>query len=370
MKSLGFGLPGTIVPPFESIAKNAKRSEAAGAEAIWFPDHLMGFWPQSLWTPDLTPLAAIQPGPHVFFDPFVAMAAAGGATSRVKLGTAVTQPFSRHPAHLAQTFLTLSHATGGRVILGLGAGEAENLTPYGVGRERAVARVAEAIEIIRLLWASDEPVSFDGEFWRLQDAVLGLGGASAGPLPPIWLAAHGPKMLALAGRAADGWLPIKMAPAAYGEAAAQVRAAAADAGRSDGAIVPGAWAFTVVHERESEVEQLAGHALIKGVCLMFGAESFARHRAEHPLGPDGGFQRYIPSRFSRDEALAAIGRVPPEVVREHLFVGTPDQILAELRELEAAGLRHAVLWNITFLADAKLAGPSFRLLEEIIKAAA
>ena len=73
-----------------SLEEYAQRSEAAGAEAIWFPDHLMGFWPQSLWTPDVTPLAEVQPSPHVFFDPFVAMASAGAATSRVRLATPAT----------------------------------------------------------------------------------------------------------------------------------------------------------------------------------------------------------------------------------------------------------------------------------------
>jgi phthiodiolone/phenolphthiodiolone dimycocerosates ketoreductase len=368
--SVSIGLPGSIVPPFGSIAKNAARSEAAGAEAIWFPDHLMGFWPQSLWTPDITPLAALQPSPHVFFDPFVAMAAAGAATSRLRVGTAVTQPLSRHPAHLAQAFLTLSHQTAGRAILGLGAGEAENLEPYGVGLERAAARVAEAVEIIRLLWSSPEPVSFDGDFWQLRDAVLGLEPTAEAPLPPIWLAAHRPRMLRLAGARADGWLPIKMPPGLYAEQLGVVRQAAAAAGRAGESVVPGCWGFTVIHEDERELPRLLDHPLVKGVCLMFGAESFARHGKAHPLGDGGGFSRYVPTRLSRAEALAAVGKVPAEVVRDHLFAGTPDQIQSELRALEGAGLRHAVLWNITFLAEPALAGRSFRLLEELISAAA
>ncbi|MFI5266033.1 MAG: LLM class flavin-dependent oxidoreductase [Chloroflexota bacterium] len=367
---LSIGLPGTIVPPFEGIAKNAARSEAAGATAVWFPDHLMGFWPQSLWTPDITPLALAQPNPHAFFDPFVAMAAAGAATSRLLVGTAVTQPLSRHPAHLAQTFLTLSHQTGGRVILGMGAGEAENLAPYGVGMEHSAARVAEAVEIIRLLWSSPEPVSFDGDFWQLRDAVLGLGATPEARLPPIWLAAHGPRMLRLAGARGDGWLPIKMPPALYAEHLGVVREAAVLAARSAEAVTPGAWGFTVIHEDEREVPRLMDHPLIKGVCLMFGAASFERHGSAHPMGDGGGFQGYIPTRLSRTEALAAVGKVPAGVVRDHLFAGTPDQILAELRALEGVGLRHAVLWNITFLADPSLSGSSFRLLEELIRAAA
>ncbi|HEX6513313.1 MAG TPA: hypothetical protein VF157_13500 [Chloroflexota bacterium] len=55
-------------------------------------------------------------------------------------------------------------------------------------------------------------------------------------------------------------------------------------------------------------------------------------------------------------------------MRDHLFAGTPDSILAELRAFQQAGLQHAVLWNITFLADASLAGASFHLLEDVIRA--
>lgn len=365
---LTIGLPGNIVPPFGSIAKNAQRSEAAGAEAIWFPDHLMGFWPRSLWTPDLTPLAAFQASPDVFFDPFIAMSAAIQATTRVKVGTAVTQPFSRHPAHLAQTMLTLSHQSAGRAVLGIGAGEAENLEPYGVSVDRPAARLAEALRLIRLLWSSPEPVSFDGEFWTLRDATLGLNPSAAAPEPPIWLAAHGPRILRVVGQQADAWLPIKMPRADYEVDLTTIREAAKRAGRREDAITPAAWAFTVIHESEVEVERLLDHPLIKGVCLMFGAEAYERYGTEHPLGRgSSGFGDYIPSRFDREAALKAVSRVPPEVVRDHLFAGTPDQIVAELRDLQDAGLQHAVLWNISFLPDPSLAGSSFRLLEELIR---
>jgi phthiodiolone/phenolphthiodiolone dimycocerosates ketoreductase len=364
---LTIGLPGTIVPPFASIAKNAQRSEAAGADTIWFPDHVMGFWPQSLWTPDLTPLARLQPNPHAFFDPFIAMSAAAQATSRVRLGTAVTQPMSRHPAHLAQALLTLAHQSGGRALLGLGTGEAENLEPYGVTAARPAARLAEAIRIIRLLWSSPEPVSFNGDFWTLRHATLGLSPTDEAPAPPIWLAAHGPRTLRAAGELADGWLPLKMPLAEYEQRLRAVSDAAAAANRVPDAVTAAVWGFTVVHERESEVEHLLEHPLIKAVCLMFEEGSFQRHGVDHPLGRGrNGFRDYIPSRLDRQAALAAVERVPLEVVRDHLFTGTPQQILAELRQLAGAGARHAVLWNITFLADPALAAPSFKQLEELM----
>ena len=64
---------------------------------------------------------------------------------------------------------------------------------------------------MRLLWWTDKPVDFDGKFFKLQDAVLGLEPYEGTP-PPIWLAAHGPRMLGITGRLADGWLPTNISP--------------------------------------------------------------------------------------------------------------------------------------------------------------
>ena len=109
--------------------------------------------------------------------------------------------------------LTLDHLTEGRAILGLGSGEQLNIRPYGLPWDKPVARLAEGIDVIRLLWQAGEPVDFEGRFFSLRRAVLGLSPFGAGP--PVWTAAHGPRMLELTGRKADGWLPTKMTPGQY-----------------------------------------------------------------------------------------------------------------------------------------------------------
>ena len=98
--------------------------------------------------------------PHVFFDPLPLIAGVGQATERIRLGTGVTDAVRRHPALLAQAFLTLDHATGGRAVLGIGVGEAENIVPFGLPYERTASRLIEALEVIRLLWSTTEPVDF------------------------------------------------------------------------------------------------------------------------------------------------------------------------------------------------------------------
>src|SRR4029450_3143063 len=96
------------------------------------------------------------------------------ATARRGLGTGVTDPVRPHPAVLAQSFLTLDHATGGRAVLGIGAGEAENVVPLGLRYERTASRLIEAVEVIRLLWSTTEPVDFAGDHFALRNAILGL----------------------------------------------------------------------------------------------------------------------------------------------------------------------------------------------------
>ena len=107
---------------------------------------------------------------------------------------------------LAQSAITLSHLSAGRFILGLGSGERENVMPYGFDFTRSVARFDEALQVIRLLWASDGAVDFDGSFFELHHARLDAEPFGGQP-PPIWIGANGPRMLELAGRHADGWWP-------------------------------------------------------------------------------------------------------------------------------------------------------------------
>jgi alkanesulfonate monooxygenase SsuD/methylene tetrahydromethanopterin reductase-like flavin-dependent oxidoreductase (luciferase family) len=107
---------------------------------------------------------------------------------------------------LARTVTTLSTLSGGRVVLGMGAGGLwDDMAKLGVARRSpaaAVRAMEEAIIVVRALSGGGGPVSFDGEFYQ----VNGLLPAAA-PTPPIWTGALGPKNLAVTGRQADGWLP-------------------------------------------------------------------------------------------------------------------------------------------------------------------
>lgn len=359
------GVPGQIMPPAESAVKYAQRAESDGYDAIWWPCHLMGWHPESVWTPDITPLANTQPNPNTWFDPLTMMAAVGAQLERARVGVVVTDLIRRNPAQLANQLLTLDHVTRGKVILGLGSGEQLNIAPYGLPWDRPVARLAEGLEVLRLLMDNDGPVSYEGRYHRLRNAVVGLG-PYGDRMPEIWTAAHGPRMLQLTGRMADGWLPTKVTPQEYGAGLAAIRAAAAAAGRDIGHFTPGMLGYVLVGPDEATVQRLTEHPLVRALCILLPGKVFRDLGYEPPLeGLGSGFHDFIPTEWGREEMLAAIDRIPPAVVRHYAFCGTPEQVIEQIRGYRRHGLRHLIMWNITAFGDPALAGFSFRAANAI-----
>ncbi len=133
-----------------------------------------------------------------------------GATSNIAGAVICTNLLSRPAPILARTVTGLSTISRGRVILGMGAaGMWEEIVALGVPRLSPAARIRaleEAIVVVRALSGGGDPVTLEGEFYH----VTGLTPATA-PTPPIWVGSLGPKMLAVTGRHADGWIPGHLA---------------------------------------------------------------------------------------------------------------------------------------------------------------
>jgi phthiodiolone/phenolphthiodiolone dimycocerosates ketoreductase len=358
------GVPGHFGPPADRVAPAAARAEADGYDATWYPCHLMAWHPDSLWTPDLTPIAEVQPNPHAQFDPFQAMAVAGAATTRIKVGVGVTDTLRQHPAMLARGSLTAQHFSGGRAILGLGSGERLNISPYGMDWSRPTAKLAEAIEVVRLLWRAERAIDFDGDFYRLEDAVLGLD-PFEGAEPPIWIAAHGPRMLELVGRQGDGWLPTKSTPEQYADRLRTIRRSAEDAGRDPAGITPSMLGYVLCAPDEETLTRMCLHPLIRMLCVLLPEGVYRDHGVPAPFSGGSGFHSFIPSRVDRAEAERVVAAIPPEVVRYAAFCGTAQQIADQVGAYVEAGLRDVVLWNVTGLADPALTGFSYRVLARV-----
>lgn len=361
------GTPGRIMPAASRAIEFAQQSERDGFDSVWWPCHLMGWLPDSVWNSDFTVLAEAQANPHMYFEPLTMMGAVGAATERVRVGVVVTDVIRRHPAMLAQQMLTVDHLARGRAILGLGSGERMNVAPYGIEWHKPVSRLAEGIEVIRALWASrGGPVDYQGEFFNLEGAVLGLEPFGEAP-PPIWLAAHGPRMLRICGRLADGWIPTNIEVEAYAEKLGVIRQSAEKAGRDPAAITPSMLAYVLCAPDDETLRRLCEQPLTR---LLFAAvdipeETYRRYGSTSPFEGGTGFHSYIPSLVTREEALRVAAHIPNEIVLDSTLHGTAEQIAARVRAYAQAGLRDVILWNITAFADPALAGYSFRAMQEV-----
>jgi phthiodiolone/phenolphthiodiolone dimycocerosates ketoreductase len=363
---LTFGTPGRFTPPADRALEFARRAEADGFDAVWWPWRVMGWTPDSMWSEDLTPLAAQQRSPHVHFDPLVMMGAAGAATERIRVGVCVTDAIYRHPALLAQEALTVDHLAGGRSILGLGAGERMNVTPYGLDWDKPVGRLEECLEVMRRLWMADGPIDYEGRFFRLERAVLGLEPYEGRP-PAVWLAAHGPRMLRITGRHGDGWLPTTIGPDAYAAKLGVIRESAEAVGRDPDAITPSLLAYVMCAPDEDSLERMCASPLAR---LLLAAvdlppETYARHGSASPWSDGTGFASFVPSTVSREEAMRIVDHITPGIVREHMLCGTPERIADQLRGYAQAGLRDVVLWNVTAYGDPDLARYSFDAIRQV-----
>jgi F420-dependent oxidoreductase-like protein len=178
-----------------------------GAAELVIEAERLGF--DSIWTAEAYGSDALMP-----------LAWWGASTSKIRLGTAIAQISARTPAATAMAALTLDHLSNGRLILGLGVSGPQVVEGwYGQPFAKPLARMREYIGILRAIWAREGPVISDGPHYPLPlPDGTGLGKplkSSIHPLRadiPIYLAAEGPKNIALAGELCDGWLALFYSP--------------------------------------------------------------------------------------------------------------------------------------------------------------
>lgn len=184
------------------LADYAVAAEAAGFDSVFISDHLQPWMHEGGHAPAAIPW----------------LGAVGARTSRVLIGTSVLTPtFRYHPGVIAQAFATLGVLYPGRVILGVGTGEALNEVTLGLewpDPPERFRRLKESLSLIEQLWTRDR-VNAEGEFWRLQDATI--YDRPETPVP-IYIGAAGPAATRLAGRVADGFITTSgKDPALYTE---------------------------------------------------------------------------------------------------------------------------------------------------------
>lgn len=178
---------------WEQIRDAVRRAEARGFHSAWVFDHFM-------------PIFGDEDGATL--EGWTLLAALAAQTSTIRLGVLVTGNTYRNPALVAKMATTVDHVSGGRVLLGMGAGWFERDHTaygfrYGTARERAV-RLAEALQVITKLWREERP-SFRGKYYTLDRAPYEPKNVQR-PGPPIVIGGQGKQWIVpLVGRYADGW---------------------------------------------------------------------------------------------------------------------------------------------------------------------
>ncbi|QTI68768.1 LLM class F420-dependent oxidoreductase [Gordonia polyisoprenivorans] len=284
-------------------------------------------------------------------DTYTPLAWWGSATSRIRLGTAVSQLSARPPTSLAMAALTLDHLSGGRHIIGLGVSGPQVVEGwYGEPFAKPLARTREYVEIVRAVLAREAPVRSDGPHYPLPYPAHAPGSTGLGkPLKPIthplradipiWLGAEGPRNVAQTAEIADGWLAIFYSLALADQYEQWL---------ADGFARPGARRTREEFEVAATVQVVITDDIDAAVDRYrpstalyvggMGAEQKNFHAELYTRMGYGDAVEEIGRLFRAGRKEEAIAAVPDEMVRETLIAGTADEVRAQISLWEAAGV--------------------------------
>jgi phthiodiolone/phenolphthiodiolone dimycocerosates ketoreductase len=344
---------------------NVPALDSGRYHSIWLPDHMVSFWPESIWTPEFTDLATTSPSPHRHLDALAVAAAVAVQTKNVPIATSVVDTVRRHPAMLAQTALTVDHLAKGRFILGVGSGETENTVPYGFDFTKPVGRFEEALKVIKLLWQSDGPIDFEGQFYHLHHARMDTE-PFEGRFPRIWVGCVGPRMLEITGRYADGWWPAgAWTPEEYASKLQIIRDSAERAGRDPMAIVPANIQTCLIAYDDAELAEILNAPLIKAWVMQPSAQALREFGFEHPLGESWrGYQDINPAVLPRERILDMLKKTNVEAIRKIIPCGTPQEVARRLKGFVDAGMRVVKVMDYGGMAGLKFAARSAQKVRE------
>ncbi len=223
-----FGI--TMFPTDYAIAPGelAREVEAHGFESLFFPEHT--HIPASRKSPWPGGAELPQEYSHTL-DLFVAMTAAAAATERLLVGSGICLVIERDPITLAKEVASVDFVSGGRALLGIGAGwNLEEMENHGTDPARRWRRMRETVEAMKAIWANDEG-EYHGELIDF-DPIWQWPKPIQDPHPPVIIGGDGPNTLKRVARYGDGWMPIDgRTRADFAPAITELNDLAAEAGR-------------------------------------------------------------------------------------------------------------------------------------------
>jgi probable F420-dependent oxidoreductase len=230
--SIGISTP---LPAYKvNAAVTASKAEELGFDSIWYAEHPV--MPVHTTSPFAASADGVIPETYAHFaDPFIALAQASGATSTIKLATGITLIPERNPLVLAKTVSTLDLFSGGRLILGIGAGWLREETEMlGGNFEHRWSQTRESILAMKEMWTKDE-AEFHGTYYDFPPIKV-FPKPMQKPHPPVVLGGMARNVFKRIIAWGDGWLPNRVTPSQVEDGRAQLDALAGEAGRDPASI--------------------------------------------------------------------------------------------------------------------------------------
>jgi phthiodiolone/phenolphthiodiolone dimycocerosates ketoreductase len=308
-------------------------AEKNGFDILWLPDHIVDVDGDKL-------------------EPWTILSAVAAKTKRIRLASSVTDTQRSHPSRTAHAVACLDVLSKGRAVLGIGAGEAMNITPFGLPwdspRDRVI-RLDEAVQVIRLLWGSSRkrPVDFAGSFFSLKQAFLSQTPYSK-PNPPIFIGAFAsPRALRVAGKRGDGWHSWINTPDTFRKRWAVVRESIKASGRSDRKFVTSSHLMIALprNHEERKAALLAGKATLlmeKDVLVSMG---YASEVAQ--------YQHQMVLREDVAKVMDEAAKIPDDLVYRTMAIGGIGEIEEKVEELAKAGIKHLAIADLLAPKTAK-----------------
>ncbi|UEC43016.1 MAG: 5,10-methylenetetrahydromethanopterin reductase [Methanothrix sp.] len=298
-----FGIEFVPNEPALKVGYLAKLAEDAGFDTIWITDHYNNR------------------------DVYSTLAILSLATSRVKLGTGVTNPYTRNVAVTASSIGSINEISGGRAILGIGPGDKATFDAMGVAWEKPLSAVRESVGALRELLA------------KKRVAGSGMKGAQLAFSPgkiPIYIGAQGPKMLEMAGMIADGVLVNASHPDDFKYAIPLIREGAKKAGRDPDEVEIAAYTS---FSADKNGEKAANEAKIVVAFIVAGSPETVLSR--HGVKPEEAAA--VSSAIARGDFGSALGAVTEEMIKAFSVSGTPADCRSRVDDLLATGVTQIVV---------------------------
>jgi len=301
-----YGIEFVPSDPVLKLAHYTKMAEQNGFDNVWITDHYNNR------------------------DVYTTLAILALNTNKIKLGTGVTNPYTRNVAITASSIAAINEISGGRAVLGIGPGDKATFDAMGIEWEQPLTTTEETVKALREFLAGKK-VALDGKMVKIRGAKLAF---SAGNIP-IYLGAQGPKMLELAGRIADGVLINASNPKDFEVAVKQIAVGARAAGRDPKSVDVGAYACFSI---DKDANKAKNAAKIVVAFIVAGSPDMVLER--HKIKVDA--KKAIGGAIAKGDFGTVMSLVTDDMMNAFSISGTPEECKAKVEALKKIGVTQVV----------------------------